>query len=174
MQFDRYNRSKGAAYFNSGYYQVASGIYFYSNDFTVSVWTRFDSIKQWQRIIDFGNGQQNDNILITIDANGRIKFYISKGKTNLPHITTTVSLTQGKWYHVACVLKNTTGYIYINGVLSGRGAINVPNTIIRTLNFIGRSNWQADPKLIGSIDDLQIYNTSLTQYQINEIFRKSY
>ncbi|MCL2926451.1 MAG: LamG domain-containing protein, partial [Trichodesmium sp. MAG_R04] len=36
----------------------------YSQGLTVAAWVYYNSFKRWSRIIDFGNGQDNDNIIV--------------------------------------------------------------------------------------------------------------
>lgn len=45
-------------------------------------------------------------------------------------------------------------------------AFTLPPTVVRTTNFLGRSNFSVDPDLEGSIRYIRIYNTSLTAQQV--------
>jgi hypothetical protein len=50
---------------------------------------------------------------------------------------------------------------YVDGVQElGFGMTGLPATLARTSNFIGKSNWQADPFLKGSVYDLRVYDDS--------------
>ena len=70
------------------------------------------------------------------------------------------------WNHVAAVLKGTTGYIYINGVLSSSGTLNRPDNVNRVKNNIGADTW-GDAVLNGTYDEIKIYNTALSVANIN-------
>jgi hypothetical protein len=60
---DRFCSANSAIYFNQGYLQAPSGVYF-SGDFTVTAWIYLKSYKSSSRLIDFGNGVANNNILV--------------------------------------------------------------------------------------------------------------
>lgn len=83
-------------------------------------------------------------------------------------------LEENKWHHIVCALRYNLTFVYVNGVLGQKANSSIPNGILRGKNYIGKSNTISDPLFIGSIDDLQIYNTSLTHSQILNIYRKSY
>ncbi len=64
--FDRFNSSNSAIYFNQGYLQVPSSVYF-SGDFTVTAWIYLKSYKNNSRFFDFGNGAGSDNVLLSMN-----------------------------------------------------------------------------------------------------------
>ncbi|WOV93884.1 MAG: hypothetical protein R1F52_06860 [Candidatus Nitrosoabyssus spongiisocia] len=41
-----------------------AGSLFFNTDFTISIWANIDVFKSWARIVDFGKGQADNNILI--------------------------------------------------------------------------------------------------------------
>jgi len=59
--YDRLCSANSAIYFNKGYLQVPSGVYFYG-DFNVTAWIYLKSYQSYSRVIDFGNGQAVENI----------------------------------------------------------------------------------------------------------------
>ena len=60
---DRFGTPNSAIYFNQGYLQAPPGNYFLSGNFTVTAWIYLKSIQSWSRIIDFGDGEKNDNVI---------------------------------------------------------------------------------------------------------------
>jgi hypothetical protein len=47
--------------------------------------------------------------------------------------------------HIAATISNAgAAKIYINGNLIASGNVNVPNTLTRNLNYLGKSNWNGD------------------------------
>ena len=83
-------------------------------------------------------------------------------------ITPAYTLQLNVWYHFAFVLQGTTGSIYINGSLIGSGITNVPGNLVRSSNFIGRSNWyKYDNQDADAVyDDFKIYKGALTSAAI--------
>lgn len=171
---DRFNRTNSAVFFYYGHYQLSSGIYFYAGDFTISAWVRFDNILPWQRVVDFGNGEQSDNILVTITDKSNIVCLVVNGANGAPNCQSKFKIIKGVWYHIVCVLRGDKLSIYIDSVLDVNCASNIPNKIQRQSNYIGKSNWHWDNLFLGAIDELQIYNTSLTDLQISKLFYNYY
>jgi len=107
---DRFNNSNSAIFFNNGYLQVPSGVYFYG-DFTFITWIYLQSYaSSWTNIISSSS------------------------------ISKSVSFQLNTWYHVAFVLSGTTGYLYVNGILIDSESFGTPSNIVRTNNYIGNSN----------------------------------
>jgi hypothetical protein len=73
-----------------------------------------------------------------------------------------------------------TWNVYVNGALSVQNrttGVFFPNSVNRTINYIGRSNWDGDPGFNGNIDDFRIYKEALTQEKVSILFsydRKNY
>jgi hypothetical protein len=167
---DRFCSPNSAIYFNKGYLQVPSGVYF-SVNFTFTAWIYFKSYQSWSRIIDFGNGQNSDNVGLTLlGATSQISGFAFKG-SNLSIITTlspSIVINLNQWYFVTFVLNSTTGYIYVNGNQIANGTLYVPNNIIRTSNYIGKSNME-NPNADAIYDEIQIYRGGLS---LKEIMKK--
>ena len=50
------------------------------------------------------------------------------------------------------------------------GTMNQPQNIMRTQNWIGRSNWgSGDANIYGYYDDMMIFNTALTAAQVKTV-----
>ena len=95
-------------------------------------------------------------------------FYYGSGSRS--NITSSTSLNLNTWYHVAYTQQGAQGSLYINGSLVGSGstASQFTNATYATLtqNYIGYSVDGDGPNLNGSIDDLMIFNRSLSQSEI--------
>jgi hypothetical protein len=172
---DRFNRTKSAALFASGYAQLSAAKYFYGGDFTISVWARFDSLSLINpSIIDFGNGPNKDNIFMCLTQSENIFCDVTKGATRLNNCNSVSRLSRNVWYHLVCVLRGSVLSIYINGDLDVQCPHLIPNGVVRTFNYIGKSNWNGESLLVGAIDELQIYNNSLTDEQIKILYNTGY
>ena len=170
---DRFNRTNSSIYFNNGYYQLSS-LYFESSDFTISTWARFGKLARWQRIIEFADNNTLNNIGFAVNTNKSLSCWVRKGTTYLPICETSKKLVEEVWYHLACILRGNQINVYIDGVSYATCASHIPNSLVRNTNYIGKSYFGNDPSFYGAFDDLQIYNKSLTDYELNEIINKSY
>jgi hypothetical protein len=76
-------------------------------------------------------------------------------------IKSVTPLKLNTWIHVAVVLKGNLASIYFNGILETSGEVFKPRNIVRTSNFIGKSNWGHDAHVDASFDEIKIFNRAL-------------
>lgn len=143
---------------------------------SISAWVKFDSFDEnWSRIIDFGNGAPNNNILLAHpQGTNDLVFDIYNGTTYPADGSVAIAdfFTAGEWVHIsATVSSDGTMSIYKNGELAGQAAGVVPNTMVRDNNYIGKSNWSANGYLDGSVDELAIYNKELSAAEVKAIYQ---
>ena len=172
--YDRFCNPNQAVYFNNGYLQVPPGVYF-SGDFTFIAWVNWKTFLAWERIIDFGIGI-NDNVLVAMDQGYgtilSVGLYEGPNYNNLNAGSSFQYLDQ--WYHVAVVLRGTQVYWYYNGSLIGTSiTYYTPNNLIRTSNYIGKSNWPTIPNANAIYDEIKIYQGAMTQTQILQDYTNS-
>ena len=159
-----------AGLWNSGFFNIPTlaGSQL-SGDLTVEAWITIGSYANWARIVDIGNGQDSDNIILAQSGTtGRMLFSVRNG-TSVAEVLADTAVPLNTWTHVAGVLEaNGNLRLYINGVLvkSNTQTAVIPREINRTSNFIGRSNWSADALWNGRITDVRIWNVARTQAEI--------
>ena len=70
--FDRFGSPSSALDLFNGFVQVPPGVYFYG-DYTVTVWLYIRAFNSWSRLLDFGNGAPNDNVIfkLAFDTTGK-------------------------------------------------------------------------------------------------------
>jgi hypothetical protein len=165
--FDRFNSPNSAIYFNQGYLQVPSSVYF-SGDFTFTAWIYLKSYKTNSRFFDFGNGESSNNIGLAMSGlTSKIYGFILKNSILL-QIQTSSIINLNEWYFISFVLRSTTGCIYVNGIQVANSSFNVPNNLQRTSNFIGKSNWGVDSNIYADAkyDEFKIYQGALSSTDI--------
>ena len=121
-------------------------------------------------MFDFGTGT-NDYMFLTLNAGGGpIRFAITtSGAGGEQQINGTAELPLNTWSQVAVTLSGTTGTLYVNGTAVGTNTDMTLNPAAlgdTTQDWIGRSQYPADPYLDGEIDDFNIYNSALSASQI--------
>jgi hypothetical protein len=168
---DRFNAPNAAIYFNQGYLEVPSGVYF-SGDFTVTAWIYLKSYKYFSSILEFSNGMYSDNIdLLMYKSTSYLSAYVYKGSSEQYFETSlsSIVINLNQWYFVTFVLNSTTGYIYVNGNQIANGTLYVPNNIIRTRNYIGGTSWYlTDYNADAIYDEIKIYNIALSSSIIKD------
>lgn len=164
---NRFNKSNSAIYFSRGSFQAPTDVYFTKSPFTIVVWVNFKKLDNYSRIIDFGNGQFSDNVILALYPTARPSISIKNGTiVSYNWITNAPSIEANKWYHLTYVVQNGMAAIYINGVKGAQGSMISPNPVNRTNNYIAKSNWPTDPPTDATIDDLKIYDGALTDSEI--------
>lgn len=145
------------------YCTLPSDVYFNGN-LTIECWVYPKAFTNWSRIIDFGNGAGNNNVLLsyTVGTSGAPGFYIGGAQFQSNQ---TIPLNQ--WSHIAATLNGTVATIYINGIQAGTATFPIPANVTRNSNFIGRSNWgTGDPDASAVFDELRIWNVARTASEI--------
>jgi hypothetical protein len=174
---DRFCSPNSAIYFNKGYLQVPTGVYF-SGDFTVTAWFYFKSYQINSRIFDFGNGESSNNVFLAINLFGAVNNYRIRGASYIGSsnsiISTSPFIKLNQWYFISFVLSGKTGFIYINGSQMATGTMVVPKNIIRATNYIGKSNWASHSNADAIYDELKIYQEALSSIDILNEYQISY
>jgi hypothetical protein len=176
---DRFACANSALALNGGWTQVPPGIYFDAPEFTISAWVYPMNIGYYCRLIDFGNGQTEDNIILRLDsgsANGVPALRMYNGSLSLGTAQSTRVLKNQTWSLLTATFDGTQMLLYINGTLRGRfnSSFSLPS-ITRRLCNIGKGYVGAGIGTSSSyFDDLRFYNKSLTQSEIIELMNFNY
>ena len=173
---DRFGKANSAIRFTDGYYQVPPGVYF-KGDFTVSVWIKaIGIVNTGGTIIDFGNGVSSDNIRFITSYQNEYKpvFYVNINNYE-SNVEPSLTLVLGQWTHLVFTLSGSNGALYMNGLLISQSSdLFTPRNINRTLNYIGKDNWNSyldgNGNLWADLDDLRFYNRAMSQAEINYLF----
>jgi hypothetical protein len=99
---------------------------------------------------------------------GKLRFAITTGSYQNEQALESAPVPSNQWTHVAVSLQGgTTGRLYVNGSLAASGPITLrPSSINPTINYLGRSQWAGDALFGGRLDDFQIYNRALSDFEI--------
>lgn len=140
-----------------------------SEGFTVEVWVYYRSFKSWSRIIDFGSGQSNDNIVLANYETGRkLIFQVYNKGVGGNMVKADDELELNTWMHLAATVDKTGQVaLYKNGQKIKSGTTTAPATEARTSNYIGKSNWPND-YFDGQMRELRIWSVARTDQQIKE------
>jgi len=150
-----------------------SGFDDFSNGITVLSFVNFNGSSLWERIIDFGNGQESDNIIFGREGTtNNLWLEIRQGPTQVFTQSIPNGITNNDWGFYVGRLDGTT-YTLFNQSLSVSGSSSIlPNVITRNNNNIGKSNWTGDEYFDGSIGILAVYDRALTDSQITTFYNQ--
>jgi hypothetical protein len=153
----------------SNYVSLPAGILSNLNSFTVATWVKMNTRATWARIFDFGTSTDNYMFLSPAASPSGLRFAITtSGGGGEQLINYTNNLSTGVWHHVAVTLTAGTGILYVDGVPAATNTISLTPASLgaTTQNWIGRSQYPADPYLNGLVDDFRIYSGVLSPTEI--------
>jgi hypothetical protein len=137
----------------------------------------------WLKTYTLGTGSQ---YILNFDSNagGGISYALSLSSTNqvsirvgavgdiITSISTTATLTVGKWHHIAVVMDGSAHTVYIDGILSaGPNPSNTIGLLYANPRIGGSTNL---PRVLvnGELDDLRIFDRALTSAQVQSIYNQ--
>ncbi len=159
---------------SGGYASLPAGIVSAVSNFTIAAWINIGTLVNWERVFDFGTGTTN-YMFLTPDAGttNALRFAITTSGGGGEQQLNGPALTKGNWTHVAVTLIGNTGTLYVNGVAVATNSSMTlhPSSLgSTTLNYLGKSQFSADPALQGSIDDFRIYSSGLSAAAISSLY----
>jgi hypothetical protein len=195
---DRFGNLNSALALNTGYTTISSGVYFDMPEFSISIWVNpynpfpysgsIFSIFESARIIDFGNGPSNENIIFALDSTQSDllqtprgcptpypTFIIYDGVNKKSSVISNKPLSENTWQHLAATFDGSQMNLYLDGVSVGVQSLNyvMPKSLVRSRNYVGKSNWIGDGMSFAYLDDLRFYNKSLNQMEIQAIMQET-
>jgi len=146
-------------------------------DMAISAWVNSENTGETSRAV-YSDGYYYDfarsNSLL-IYYNGHIQAY-GKSSGSDEYSSYSQKSAVGNWTYVTVVLKGNQLFIYINGLLDNSQTTAIPNKIINdnVVCNIGRFHWSSGFELYyfnGTIDEVRIYNRSLTSSEAYYLYR---
>src|SRR6266704_2063190 len=155
---------------NGEYVNLPNGIVSGLHDFTISAWVNPSANSAWSRVFDFGTGTGNYMFLTLSAGGGPIRFAITTTSNGAEQqINGPGTLPLNTWSHVAVTLSGNTGTLYVNGQPVGTNnnmTLTPADLGATTQDWIGRSQFSADPFLPATVDDFQIYSRALSAAEV--------
>lgn len=143
------------------------------NEITIAMWVNYRGGSTWQRIFDFGNST-NQYMFLTANRGTGLRFTINDGNGE-QMLTPGKTLPTNSWHHIAITMGSEECVFYYDGArLNSTTKITIrPSDIKPVCNYIGRSQFIADPMFKGSIDDFQIINRALSAEEIATLYENT-
>lgn len=154
---------------SSGHLALPTGVLSDLGDFTIALWVYWNTAATNTRVFDFGSSDIAYLALLPRDSGGAMRFTVTGttgyGEQNI----VAPALPTGRWVHLAVTLSGTTGTLYVDGVAAGsNNAIALAPWQLgdTTQNWLGRSQYGADPCFNGRMQDLRIHSGALSAAEI--------
>jgi hypothetical protein len=141
------------------YVDLPDGLVSACTDFTWAGWVNLAANPNWGRLFDFGSGTATNMFLTTRAGGATLRFAIKLNNGAEQQISYGINLALNQWRHVAVVLSGNTGRLYLDGIQVAQNTsitLNPINLGTTTNDWLGRSQYTADPFLNGTLDDVRI------------------
>jgi hypothetical protein len=141
-----------------------------NSETTISAWFRTDKTTGQQIVVmeDFSN------LVLAIDGSGNVGFQAFTDGSGYNYTEANINYVADRWYHVVGVFADgQQGKIYVNGVDATSYADVAPTGSIRDQGVgfdIGYNSQGSNFPFFGAIDDVRIYNRSLTASEVQKLY----
>lgn len=155
---------------NTSYVQLPTAIA-HREEMTITLWLRWYNGGMWQRIFDFGNGEEQYMFLTANADNGMMRLAAKNGKEE-QQMDICKLKDNYAWQHVTITISEDKIVAYVDG----KEQATSKDITIRTahfkpvFNYIGRSQFASDPMLKADIDDVRFYNYALSASEVEDIY----
>src|SRR5437867_852544 len=143
---------------------------------TLSAWTKLDTLTQNAEIILKISGPPNKGYLLRVFTTGQLDVEVwNNGNVNTYTSATGIIVT-GQWYHIAFTFSSGTGQFYVNGVsrtTTKTGTQTQPQTTASDL-WIGAVEGGTTEELDGILDDMRIFNVVRLASEITDLWNFKY
>ena len=150
---------------------------------TVTAWIKYpnqpgSSPNEFDAILSYGNNTSTNRWTFRVSDTAAIGAYRLRLEVSGAGVNGDTLLNDDLWHHVAVVQSGgtlSTVALYVDGLpqtltYNGAGAGHAINTIVGTNTVrIGASSHSAAYNILGTIDDVRMYDEALTQAQIQAI-----
>ncbi len=144
---------------------------------TFEAWFKHLPNSTWTRVLDFGDTNPSTGygrycIFFTPDGgSSQARLAISDADPGFNHeeIAHTSTIDFNVPVYVACVYDDVadTMSLYVNGELEDSIPVTIPFTAIDNVySYLGKSTYDNDPELEGSIDEFRVHNSALAPWEI--------
>ena len=153
------------------------------SNFTISFWLKpksgYGSVVPGCNTVDvigrwFGEQKLVSEFVCAISTTGSFGFYTGVG-SSLEYYFPNINISSNYWKNVTVVFKNNKADFYENGVYLTSSSISAPNASTLPLRIGGNRAPNTDNNFstyFGAIDNLYIYNRSLTSSEVLKIVQK--
>lgn len=153
------------------YFTVPSGFADFTSGITVLAFADMGSASNWERLIDFGQGEADDNIVFAREGTtNTLTFEFYNGGTISLSVDMPNGVVNNEWGFYGFKADGST-YKLFNATMSTTGSsTSLPANVTRNLNYIGESNWVGDSFFERYMGVVAIYNRALSDSEINTFY----
>jgi hypothetical protein len=138
---------------------------------SLSTWVKVNSFSS-QTVVPIGKDVNSVSYRINIAPSGQLSFVVATSNNSWYStgtvVDSSVSLTTGKWYHIAAIYDGSRVRIYVNGQLTGTGSQDISGNILNSDSEVhfGKSSSANIDYFNGMLDEVRVYNRALSADEI--------
>jgi hypothetical protein len=136
-----------------------------ATDFTVEAWIKAAGGGRIIQQRDSTPSGWQGQYAFSVTSGGAVSFYIYNSGYQW-QLTSTRTVTDGKWHHVAGVRDGTEGYIYIDGTLAATGSGDIKDVNGALNAFIGYDGRDSNNYFNGLMCDVALYDYAVSAARI--------
>lgn len=135
-------------------------------DFTVTAWIRSTASGV---VIQQRNGGFDGEYQLKVNGDGTVHFFLYGNSAFQFDITSTNTVNDGQWHHLAAVRDGVNGHLYIDGVESASGSGPIRDLRSSIGVGVGADIRDNNNHFRGTIDDIRIYDVALRPGEIQQL-----
>ncbi|MEZ6086567.1 MAG: choice-of-anchor Q domain-containing protein [Pirellulaceae bacterium] len=143
-----------------------------TTSFTVSAWVRTTSTSDGV-VIQQRNGGFDGEYVLSVLGDGRVNFFIFGGGQQQADLSSSATVNDGAWHHIAATREGLNTLIYVDGQVSGISVSINPFPFVAPLDNsigvgVGADIRDNNRFFDGQIDAVRVYDSALSA---NDVFR---
>ncbi len=137
--------------------------------FTVETWVYFDGIGSYARIVELFQTAGTDNIVLCREGTTSNLYFGLRKAGVVKAMTAQGVIRNGQWMHIAATIDaQGVGRIYIDGKTqpTWTAQLAVPDSVVRSTGYLGKSSYSQDPELVGQVCEFRLWNVERSAAEI--------
>ena len=146
-----------------------------NNNYTVSAYMKQSETRAAAWLVSLANSSSAGYSFIAPNTgSGNLRFAKTSTNWNNESGINAAGLVADRWYHIVARQNGNQMTLFVDGIQVGQATttlrIGTILTATHNQNYLGRSAYSADPYWRGQISDFRIYNTALSNTDIQGLF----
>lgn len=140
-----------------------------TNNFSISLWVYYNTSSSTAFILS-KRSAANNRYELAISTSAQIFFSLGNGTTSSDTTSPTNALSRNAWHMITATFGNNQTNLYLDGGLVGTNTFNATVASGNTQLYIGSRAGIAGTFFNGSIDEVILYNRTLSNTEIQNLF----
>lgn len=139
------------------------------NEYTFSGWIKTDT-KNTEGIFEWTENSNSKRNVIWLTADGYPGIMYGNNKK---YKLSSLDITDGEWHNIIGIYDGSSAFIYVDGVSVSLGSeLTGGDSILTNITYLGRINVFNEYYFDGELDEIAVWNRSLSESEIKEVYKK--